>query len=284
MALMLRSLGIPARVAVGFTPGTPTGNGEFVVTNANAHAWVEARFPRLGWIAFEPTPRSDGNVLVPSVTNLAPSFPPTEPQSGPNDPPPADERPDNQLSEQIQSPDDRPSGAQPSAPPDLPQPRTRHSPGIRLSILWLAFALVAVGAGVGAVRTLHVRSASPADRALRARAQVERLGRGLGIHPLATETDHEYIGRLAKRHPAGAQLARATAAACYAPRMSERDADAAERAAADLRHYLLNSLPIQRRFAALARGLTTTALHTATNRTTAWLARIARLIRVEGGR
>lgn len=285
MAVMLRTLGIPARVAVGFTPGTPTGNGQFVVTNANAHAWVEARFPRLGWIAFEPTPRSDGNVLVPSATNLAPGLPQTEPQGGvPNDPPPAGEAREERLSEEGPSADDPPSTTSPSAQPDLPQPRTRHSPEIPLWFLWLAFALLTVGAIASGARSLRVRGASPADRVLRARSRVERLGRGLGIHPLTTETDREYLDRLAKRHPAADQLSRATAAACYAPRVSERDAHAAERGAADLRHYLLDSLPVQRRFAVIVRGEITTALCTATNRITAWLVRVATLIRVGGGR
>src|SRR5690606_17879971 len=75
MAVMLRSLGIPARVAVGFSPGrlVDPEAGEYLITSANAHAWVEVLFPGLGWIAFEPTPRSDGNVLVPTADNLAPS-------------------------------------------------------------------------------------------------------------------------------------------------------------------------------------------------------------------
>jgi hypothetical protein len=46
---------IPARVAVGFTEGTPIANG-FKVLDRDAHAWVEAYFPGYGWIPFEPTP------------------------------------------------------------------------------------------------------------------------------------------------------------------------------------------------------------------------------------
>lgn len=55
MALMLRLLGIPARVAVGFTSGTLEGR-TWKVTDHNAHAWVEVWFPRHGWVAFDPTP------------------------------------------------------------------------------------------------------------------------------------------------------------------------------------------------------------------------------------
>jgi hypothetical protein len=57
MALMLRYLGIPARVAVGFTTGTyDAGRKEWVVTDHNAHAWVEVYFPGFGWLQFDPTP------------------------------------------------------------------------------------------------------------------------------------------------------------------------------------------------------------------------------------
>lgn len=57
MALLLRMGGIPARVAVGFTPGTlDRGSGEYVVRDYDAHSWVEAYFPRFGWITFDPTP------------------------------------------------------------------------------------------------------------------------------------------------------------------------------------------------------------------------------------
>jgi transglutaminase-like putative cysteine protease len=56
MALLLRYNGIPSRVAVGFAPGKQTSNGIYQVTTNNAHAWVEAYFPTVGWITFDPTP------------------------------------------------------------------------------------------------------------------------------------------------------------------------------------------------------------------------------------
>ena len=55
MALMLRYLGIPARVAVGFTSGK-WKDGGWTVTDRDAHAWVEAWFAGYGWLAFDPTP------------------------------------------------------------------------------------------------------------------------------------------------------------------------------------------------------------------------------------
>jgi protein-glutamine gamma-glutamyltransferase len=57
MATMLRLLGIPARVAAGFTSGTYNENArEWTVTDHNAHTWVEVFFPGFGWIPFDPTP------------------------------------------------------------------------------------------------------------------------------------------------------------------------------------------------------------------------------------
>jgi transglutaminase-like putative cysteine protease len=55
MALMLRFLGVPARVATGFTSGDYR-DGVWNVTDHNAHAWVEVWFPGYGWLSFDPTP------------------------------------------------------------------------------------------------------------------------------------------------------------------------------------------------------------------------------------
>jgi transglutaminase-like putative cysteine protease len=57
-ALMARALGVPARVAVGFTWGDPDPDDPttFVVSGRHAHAWPEVWFEGLGWVAFEPTP------------------------------------------------------------------------------------------------------------------------------------------------------------------------------------------------------------------------------------
>lgn len=52
--LMLRSLGIPARLAVGFAQGQKVGD-EYIVRKLDAHAWPEVYFPGIGWIEFEPT-------------------------------------------------------------------------------------------------------------------------------------------------------------------------------------------------------------------------------------
>ncbi|WP_217237231.1 DUF3488 and transglutaminase-like domain-containing protein [Streptomyces sp. AC555_RSS877] len=65
MAAMARSLDIPARVAVGFAPGSPQADGSVSVGLKDAHAWPELYFEGVGWTRFEPTPNRGS---VPSYT------------------------------------------------------------------------------------------------------------------------------------------------------------------------------------------------------------------------
>lgn len=79
MAIMARTLGIPARVAFGFTTGVlrPGTLSTYDVDNQDAHAWPELYFSGLGWVRFEPTPRADQTIKpdytllgVPAIQNL----------------------------------------------------------------------------------------------------------------------------------------------------------------------------------------------------------------------
>jgi transglutaminase-like putative cysteine protease len=58
MAVMLRTLDIPARVAVGFTAGreTQASTDTWTIKTSDAHSWVEVDFPGYGWLTFDPTP------------------------------------------------------------------------------------------------------------------------------------------------------------------------------------------------------------------------------------
>ena len=58
MALMARTLDLPSRVVLGFTPGEPINDTTVVVLSKNAHSWVEIWVPELGWMSFDPTPRA----------------------------------------------------------------------------------------------------------------------------------------------------------------------------------------------------------------------------------
>ncbi|MGW4380909.1 transglutaminase family protein [Kitasatospora sp. NPDC004531] len=92
MAAMSRSLGIPSRVAIGFTPGTGDSVNR-VVRSSNYHAWPELYFAGLGWMRFEPTPNRGAAPLysVPQAANSAqPSAQPSasssadQPSAGPS--------------------------------------------------------------------------------------------------------------------------------------------------------------------------------------------------------
>lgn len=56
MAVMLRAVGVPARMAAGYAPGELNEYGQRVIRDSDSHGWVQAYFPDYGWIDFEPTP------------------------------------------------------------------------------------------------------------------------------------------------------------------------------------------------------------------------------------
>lgn len=61
MVVLLRAEGIPARWVKGYAPGQADSQvpGRVVVTQGDAHSWVEVYFPGVGWIPFEATPGFD---------------------------------------------------------------------------------------------------------------------------------------------------------------------------------------------------------------------------------
>jgi transglutaminase-like putative cysteine protease len=74
MAVLVRELGYPARVVVGYRTGEPDGHSTYRVTTHDAHAWVEVYFQGFGWLPFEPTPRRPNPVgsIENSYLNPAP--------------------------------------------------------------------------------------------------------------------------------------------------------------------------------------------------------------------
>lgn len=94
MVLMARAEGIPARLAIGYSPGASTrtqatiagANGTvFDVDSRNAHAWAELYFVNIGWVPFDPTPGRSGTsadaAVDPSATPTTPA--PATPSSRP---------------------------------------------------------------------------------------------------------------------------------------------------------------------------------------------------------
>jgi transglutaminase-like putative cysteine protease len=72
-AVLARMLGFPSRVSVGFLPGETQveAPGTFTVRGNDAHAWPEVFFDEVGWVRFEPTPRSESP--PPLYTQVRPS-------------------------------------------------------------------------------------------------------------------------------------------------------------------------------------------------------------------
>ncbi|MEU9983048.1 DUF3488 and transglutaminase-like domain-containing protein [Streptomyces sp. NPDC050856] len=96
MAAMARTLGIPARVAVGFMPGSPQADGIMSVGIRDAHAWPELYFEGVGWTRFEPTPTRGtvpqyARAQAPSSDATAPAQPEVSAQPVPSAEPSADD-------------------------------------------------------------------------------------------------------------------------------------------------------------------------------------------------
>jgi hypothetical protein len=80
---MLRSIGIPARLAVGFARGDLEGD-TYIVHRRDAHAWPEVYFSGMGWLEFEPTVNQDPIIRPSGVTQtgaIAANPPPRRPRA-----------------------------------------------------------------------------------------------------------------------------------------------------------------------------------------------------------
>lgn len=78
MAVMARSIGLPARIVTGFAGGRRNRVGGFIeLAHSDAHAWVEIHFERAGWVHFDPTPpdlrlrTAAGGSLVERIAEIA---------------------------------------------------------------------------------------------------------------------------------------------------------------------------------------------------------------------
>ena len=73
-ALLLRLAGVPARVVTGFATGQRVGADRYDVRDLDAHEWIEAYFPGVGWVPFNPTPAA-----APALVAGGIDFPPATP-------------------------------------------------------------------------------------------------------------------------------------------------------------------------------------------------------------
>jgi transglutaminase-like putative cysteine protease len=222
MILMLRSLGIPARMAAGFAQGDlDTAQNLYVVEERDAHTWVEVFFPTYGWIEFEPTggqdalervgdvqPRTDQPTPTPPATlTPSPTPPPTlspTPAESPTAPSVAEVMPTS-----TPTPTPTPTATPviaPTQPPPPPPPPQRGVLSVLLPALGytlLVIALLGVIAGIGVVvwwwwEWRGMGGLSPAARAY---ARVQRYIALIGLRFGAQQTPDERRKSIAAELP-----------------------------------------------------------------------------------
>ncbi len=166
MATMARSLGIPARMAIGFTAGThvdPGGQGDpyFVVTSRNLHAWPELYFSGIGWVRFEPTPGRGSVPDFSAVTIAEPSATPTP-------------DPSSSASTSTSTPRPRPTASTPTAQASV---NPTFAPNSQSGSLSLVPAITVTALGIAAVLALLLPLLPAARRTVRRLLRYRRIAR-----------------------------------------------------------------------------------------------------------
>ena len=192
--VLMRSVGIPARLAVGYLPGDYDAEaGVFVVRESDAHAWSEAYFPGYGWIPFEPTPSEDARAPggpVDATAAPADAIPLIDP-SGDLEGFAFEDEDLLQTSNEDVDVEDSPLSLQDNGPL---LPVSGRDAALYLGAALLLFLLLT---------SIFVwwRALVRPRTAAQAYAQTVRLGRLAGIATRPVETPEEYISRLAHAMP-----------------------------------------------------------------------------------
>jgi transglutaminase-like putative cysteine protease len=243
MAVMLRMLGVPARVGVGFTSGTWKG-GFWTVTDHQAHAWVEAWFSGYGWLTFDPTP---GRGTLSAVYTLASDSADAVAALGTG----------RFLDFDQVFRDD---------PRRRPTPTAAETPEEAGTAWWIlalpAIPLAAAGlvvAAKAARRARRLRSRDPRRLAWGVRAELvgALVDRGAAVEPHATTATLQRTAERVLAAPCGT-LAAAIAEARYGP--AERAGSAARRARDELRRALAFAASQERPGRRLRRALSLRSL------------------------
>ncbi|MDX2162717.1 MAG: transglutaminaseTgpA domain-containing protein [bacterium] len=276
MVLMLRSLGVPARMAAGFSQGEwNAGLNSFVVRERDAHTWVEVYFPGYGWVDFEPTsaqaPLNRGDIpptpeSFPTNTPLPPTNTPTP---LPTDTPPPTSTPEGQPTDAVgvQPPDVQatptltpsptptptptPFVLPTQPPPERPQPRSALSfilPALGVVFGLLMFTLALIVTAFLIYWWWEWRGMRGMNPIVRAYARLERYIGLLGIRTRAEQTPEErrqvIIGEIPAAEPPITAITRLYTAERYGtPRrspaqQSKRDENA-DRAWTDTRSRIV---------------------------------------------
>ncbi len=225
-AAMARSLGIPARVAVGFTPGELKADGRYHVYGRNAHAWPEIWFDDIGWVSFDPTPgRGEPGTLdytgneSQQATEDSSSGGGT-PLSPPTTSPPTTTAPGDGESSASTVPG--PATTTPSTQPAAAATNTSTGSGSSTTTL-IVLGLIAAGVAwiiamprVIARHRARGRSQRPVDIIAQSWLRAARTLGMVGLGPLVGETPSEHAGRVEGAVGAGPRALRELAAAATA--------------------------------------------------------------------
>jgi len=224
-AAMARSLGIPSRVAVGFTEGELQPDGKYHVYGKHAHAWPEVWFDGYGWVAFEPTPGrgapgGEGTTGVAAAQDTTPL-----PTGGGGEPVPATAPP--VTLQAPPSPIEPGAGSVPTpttAPTLAPAPASSPGGGITTGG-WITLAILALGAWMllmpYAVRRFTRRGGTPTEQVIDAWHGTIGALQLAGAPPPSGATPMEYAHAVEHRLPVDyrslLELARFVTRAIYAP-------------------------------------------------------------------
>jgi transglutaminase-like putative cysteine protease len=239
-AVMARAVGLPARVAVGFTPGQLGPDGLYHVLALDAHAWPEVWLGRYGWVPFEPTV-GRGEPGAEAYTSVAPeqaeplgmtsSLAPTTTVKVPSTTGPAGPTSSGHRSNNASSPKAANGQGSPAAGGASGGHGARSAGGTPVTALVAALAGSALVLLLGtllllpAVRRARRRAwARGADRVVVAFTEATEALARRGVARRTSETFGQYARRASPRCPpearhALAELALAAEAAVYGPRL-----------------------------------------------------------------
>ena len=192
-AAMARAVGLPSRVAVGFTPGSLGADGRYHVTDREAHAWPEVYVTGYGWVAFEPTP-GRGQPGAEDYTDVAPAE--AETPATPDTTVPGAAAPAPGATTPTPVPDDQPA----AGAADEPGPSVASRLLRAALVLLLLLPFVAAAAVPLARRELRRRrrlaATTPAQRVLVAWDEAEEDLAVTGLGQQRWETAAEYTARV----------------------------------------------------------------------------------------
>ncbi len=249
MITMLRGLGVPARLAAGFSQGDfDATTGQYIVRERDAHTWVEVYFPGYGWIEFEPTAAEEpynreGDDLAqpqPQSSNPLPTSTPTATPTTVPSPTP------QSTQEALQQQQDQPTAtftpsptftATPVIVPTVEPPiAPQNSPpfplvSLALSALFFLLVLVAIALLIAFIfwwwEWRGMNGLSPVSRAW---ARIERYISLIGIRQSDHKTTFEKRRDIEKRIPAAKDPVRAISELYTAERYRGRSNDPTEHA------------------------------------------------------